>query len=683
MILSERAVRKILKEFGLTEKEMDIYIFLAKQGILKGGDLAKQTKTTKALVYRILRSLQAKGIVESTVEFPARFSAVPFENVIDLNIKSKLNDVARIKEEKNTLLTYWKGIDKPKPDTSVEKFALITGKQKIFHKQAQLLTKTKSSFSIVTTSQNLAQADYFGVFDQRFKNLPTEISFRFLIEAQNQNLTTVKKIFKQIEAKIPDIYVRVPKLGLGIFPQMTIRDNEEALFQIADKSSNSKEKNKDLFLWTNCKSLIEAFSLVFEELWSSSTGEIAEISDKLQTGNFLPQKIQVIDDSQTAYAKYRDKLQSAKKEIIMILSSDSPLAIEKTKQLLNIVVEKDVAVRLMFSVTSDNKDVAQELLKKYRVRHVPVGYLGMTLIDDKHFFQFKSTDHASEMSFEKTFYTNDNDYVIRTKKMLNDMWEQAQVPSVSTLKSILQKVDPMFSPFPYDTPNLMGAPFVIEQTPPGTLTEKDILQKMVEAKRICSDTSEVIDRRFGSMGLAVIHPPKYLKLPEIMIIVDKIEKSSSLGEEDAVIFLTKLKTTKGYAYIPVAIIGDNPRAHDFWKKMNICNPAGQNTRLIKKDEIEIKIHGNTLFAGWTVPISLYPPKLTLPPSCILIEGYGDVKTTAYTVVPPPGYEIVREENYLDAFVTFFHPASKYSGPGTDGYLIRDSIITIYPPKGTV
>ena len=78
-------------------------------------------------------------------------------------------------------------------------------------------------------------------------------------------------------------------------------------------------------------------------------------------------------------------------------------------------------------------------------------------------------------------------------------------------------------------------------------------------------------------------------------------------------------------------------------------------------------------------IPLYPKQLTLPPACILIEGFGDVKTTAYTVVPPSGYRIEREENYLDAFVTFFHPSTKYSGPGTDGCLIRDSIISIYPP----
>ena len=87
--MSEETIRKVLKTFGLTEKETDVYIFLAKHGVLKGGEISKQTKTQKALIYRILKSLQTKGLVESTLEFPARFTAVPFENVIDLNIKAQ------------------------------------------------------------------------------------------------------------------------------------------------------------------------------------------------------------------------------------------------------------------------------------------------------------------------------------------------------------------------------------------------------------------------------------------------------------------------------------------------------------------------------------------------------------------------------------------------------------------
>ena len=46
---------------------------------------------------------------------------------------------------------------------------------------------------------------------------------------------------------------------------------------------------------------------------------------------------------------------------------------------------------------------------------------------------------------------------------------------------------------------------------------------------------------------------------------------------------------------------------------------------------------------------------------------------------PSGTKINFEANSYEAFVTFYHPASKYSGPGTDGTIGRDVVITIYPP----
>lgn len=115
--LSEETIRKALRNFGLTEKETNIYVFLAKHGATKGGEITKQTKMDKALVYRALKSLQAKGFAESTLEFPARYTAVPFENVIDLSIRTKQDEAAQIKEKKMELLTYWQKIEKPRPSS--------------------------------------------------------------------------------------------------------------------------------------------------------------------------------------------------------------------------------------------------------------------------------------------------------------------------------------------------------------------------------------------------------------------------------------------------------------------------------------------------------------------------------------------------------------------------------------
>jgi hypothetical protein len=85
-----------------------------------------------------------------------------------------------------------------------------------------------------------------------------------------------------------------------------------------------------------------------------------------------------------------------------------------------------------------------------------------------------------------------------------------------------------------------------------------------------------------------------------------------------------------------------------------------------------------MFAGWTVPIPLFPPQYILPPGGVLIEGYGKAKPAILESTMPSGARVITESYGQDAFVTFFHPASKYAGPGTDG-IIGDMVQIIFPP----
>jgi hypothetical protein len=166
----------------------------------------------------------------------------------------------------------------------------------------------------------------------------------------------------------------------------------------------------------------------------------------------------------------------------------------------------------------------------------------------------------------------------------------------------------------------------------------------------------------------------------MMIQATHAEKHSTSGGGDYLIVFLWLETPKGHAYVPVAVAAEeNLKAEAIFKMWFAGTPAEQNIQRVKKDELQVRVHGKTLFAGWTVPIQLFPPQYILPPACLLIEGYGDVRTVGHTIVPPSGVKAEMEGNYFAAFVTFIHPASKYSGPGTDGFFARDFIMTKYPP----
>ena len=66
--MSHKTIKKVLKDFGLTENAIEVYLLLAKHGTLRGGEIAKQTKIDRSLVYRILKRLKGKGLVDPTLE---------------------------------------------------------------------------------------------------------------------------------------------------------------------------------------------------------------------------------------------------------------------------------------------------------------------------------------------------------------------------------------------------------------------------------------------------------------------------------------------------------------------------------------------------------------------------------------------------------------------------------------
>jgi hypothetical protein len=184
---------------------------------------------------------------------------------------------------------------------------------------------------------------------------------------------------------------------------------------------------------------------------------------------------------------------------------------------------------------------------------------------------------------------------------------------------------------------------------------------------------------YATAALALIHPPKTFNLPDMLIRINQIDKRSTFGAEDVIVVYLWQETPNGHAYIQAACIGDNPVAVIKRREAEGDNPSKENIQLVEKNKIQIRIFGNSLFCGWAIPIPLYP-NYVLPPACLSIEGYGKIKTKAFSTILPSGFRYDIEYNYFDAFVTFMHPTSNYSGPGIDSLFARDLVVTTTLPK---
>ena len=118
---------------------------------------------------------------------------------------------------------------------------------------------------------------------------------------------------------------------------------------------------------------------------------------------------------------------ASQKSIFMITSNLGPVECWKDKKKVVEWVRRGVSVKIMAPVTSENLDIANQLLKICEVKHVPADYVETIIVDRQHLFQFKTLLSEEEpvalnSYFENTFYTNDSEYVEKTENMLTDIW---------------------------------------------------------------------------------------------------------------------------------------------------------------------------------------------------------------------------------------------------------------------
>ena len=680
--MSQEQVLKTLIDLGLTRLDSQVYIYLAKKGPQKGQEISKGLKIQKQQLYRSLKNLQGKGIVESSLKHPAQFSAVSFDKVVDIFVKAKMAEANRIQENKEEILASWKALAVGETPDASAKFTIIEGRGPIYSRILQMVKETKNSLSSISTVTDLVRADQFGLFNAGISHpLKEKIKFRLLTETSKHDAKTLQRLIHEVSNQKINIEARTPGISLNLFSYIVIRDDEEIISVITPRNEQTVAQ-EEACLWTNCKPLVQTFLAVFENLWSNSQN-VVEKTKELETETTAPETY-TINNAQTASRKYEEILRFAQREIIMMTSPQGLNDLSTKTNLLRDLANRGVSIKVMSTIKSENLAASQQLLEYCNIKHVPNSYMNNTIVDGLHLFQFRNMPSNKQETdafsmYENAFYTSDLSQIEKTKNILNDIWKKASSPSPVTLESLIGPYGSGPSPLAGTQWKKLGNNLIIEEKH-GSVTEKDVLNKIINAKKLpVKDPSRDVNRMYASSATAIIHPPDYFNLPDMLIHIDHIEKQSSLGQGDALEVHLRSETSEGPVFIPMGGIGDNPKGVLFRKGNFRNHPAAQNYLLVKKTQLRVRVYGNTLFAAWTIPIPLVPPKYFLPPGCLIVEGYGEAKTKAYTAVFHSGVKYEAEQNWFDAFVTFMHPESKYSGPGTDGLFIRDLVATITPP----
>ena len=87
--MSQEKTLKNLEDLGFSKIEAQIYLLLGRRGPQRAKDIVRTLKVNRQRLYEILKGLEKRGLINSSLEHPTKFSALPFERTLDLFVKTR------------------------------------------------------------------------------------------------------------------------------------------------------------------------------------------------------------------------------------------------------------------------------------------------------------------------------------------------------------------------------------------------------------------------------------------------------------------------------------------------------------------------------------------------------------------------------------------------------------------
>lgn len=255
-------IEETLSRFGLLKNEIRVYLYLARAGEKKAGEIAEAIALHRTETYRILRDLEKKGIVFSIFEKPLKFTAVALDKAIDLLVDAQKIKIKLLEQEKPSLVELWQSMPQAKQETvKKELFQMLEGDQQVLMKANELLERSTEKFQIYASADYLSDL-YYNDFSDKLKTQADKVQVTVVTD------TSLKSAYFLGEMTWLSGQHRIS--DDQNLPCFMISDNKEVLIAFHEKdtedSDEVKKKYRTAAIWTNYKALVNTLQTLFGKL---------------------------------------------------------------------------------------------------------------------------------------------------------------------------------------------------------------------------------------------------------------------------------------------------------------------------------------------------------------------------------------------------------------------------------
>ncbi|MCW4018248.1 MAG: hypothetical protein NWF00_06180 [Candidatus Bathyarchaeota archaeon] len=253
---------------GLTERQAKVYLALLQMGSSGAEAISKLSTVHRQEVYRVAARLQEMGLVETNLTSPTQFSAVPVEKALEIMVKQKATEFAKVQIHTKKIIERYRQSDLLFSQSAYKPYFTIVSGNDCLRKIQNSIEGSRSSIKLVATFKRFRQS--FSIYEDLIKStlennvciqvvtekpkiesIPKWVLNALLEQPENFELRTVTS-----NAQTTVVIYDDARLGLAI----------DILSDIAHGS----------MLWSNSESLIALSKEYFESVWMQSQRYLAK-----------------------------------------------------------------------------------------------------------------------------------------------------------------------------------------------------------------------------------------------------------------------------------------------------------------------------------------------------------------------------------------------------------------------
>src|SRR5690349_9748847 len=246
-----------LEKLEISATEARIFLFLSRTGPCSASDIARGTKVPRSDTYRHIGSLLARGLLTSTFTKPQKYTALSFEDAIDLLVKTKYETLSAILQRKRELQSKLTAICRANPrlDEQSNEFQVLEDKEVIHSKIKKMFVEAESTVLAKIGKRTMINFYHAEICDE-------------MISLEKHNVAVkIKTDWHGIYDYLREIY---PNGKLADVSDI-VSDTLDFDFVIIDRNEAiilmyEEEEKKLRGLYINSNKMTPAFELLFERL---------------------------------------------------------------------------------------------------------------------------------------------------------------------------------------------------------------------------------------------------------------------------------------------------------------------------------------------------------------------------------------------------------------------------------